>query len=160
MGGPQTSDDKKLLGVLIMLAGQAVQAMQNVVEEKLLHGSECDETFVVAVEGFWGLLLCTGIFMPLAKFLPGEDGEGVHEDVFPEDFYMLTHSGKILGLVVFFRSSRHGVQRDGLDHHEPHSVNDSQRGGRRPNNVCVDDVSSFISCSSIIWRACWYVFAG
>merc|ERR1712032_1406815 len=102
MGGPQTSDDKKLLGVLIMLAGQAVQAMQNVVEEKLLHGSECDETFIVAVEGFWGLLLCTGIFMPLAKFLPGDDGKGVHEDVFPEDFYMCTHSGKVLGLVILF----------------------------------------------------------
>mmetsp|Transcript_226 Transcript_226/g.450 ORF Transcript_226/g.450 Transcript_226/m.450 type:complete len:389 (+) Transcript_226:92-1258(+) len=100
--GPETSTATKLIGVFLMFLAQLTQALQSVVEEKILCNISADPTFVVAVEGFWGLVLVTAIFMPLAQTLPGEDGTGIHENVFPEDFYMWSHNAQIFRISLLF----------------------------------------------------------
>jgi len=95
----QSTALEKIAGVLLILGAQATQGLQMVVEEKLLHDVEADPMFIVAAEGFWGLLFTTCIFMPLAQFaLKGTgtlDGSGIYENCFPEDFWMPLHSGRI-----------------------------------------------------------------
>lgn len=100
--GPETDVVTKLIGVFLMLLAQCTQAMQSVVEEKILCNISADPTFMVAVEGAWGLVLTTGFFMPLAQALPGQDGQGVHENVFPEDFYMWSHNPLIFRISIGF----------------------------------------------------------
>lgn len=35
---------------------------------------------VVGMEGFWGFLLTAFVALPIAYILPGEEGQGLHED--------------------------------------------------------------------------------
>jgi len=88
----EVSTTLKFVGIACVLGAQFVQAFQTVVEEELLHDIESDALFIVFMEGLWGAVLCMVFFMPLAQWLPGKDGEGVHEDVWPEEFYMVWHS--------------------------------------------------------------------
>jgi hypothetical protein len=90
------------LGMFLIFLAQAIQAFQTVVEESLLHNAEADDMLVVFLEGAWGLLFTTVVFMPLAQVLPGVDGEGVHEDVWPEEVYMLSHSMPLMGISLVY----------------------------------------------------------
>lgn len=101
-GGADTSTGMKCVGIAFVLVAQFIQAWQTVVEEKLLHGVECDALYVVFLEGAWGLLFTTVIFMPLAQALPGNDGAGVHEDIWPEEFYMVGHSASLVGITCVY----------------------------------------------------------
>lgn len=100
--GANTEDWQKALGVFLVLAASATQGCQMVVEEKLLHDVEADAMFIVAIEGFWGVILTTAVFMPIAQLMPGVDGKGVHEDVFPDDFFMPLHSGQIAAMACLY----------------------------------------------------------
>lgn len=90
----------KALGIGLVLLAQMTQSMQGVLEEELLHDVESNALLIVALEGFWGFLITSFIFMPLAQFLPGKDGEGVHENIWPSELYSLMNS-KALQIVVF-----------------------------------------------------------
>lgn len=91
-----------MVGIGCVLIAQVIQAWQTVIEEKLLHNVELDPCFIVFLEGAWGLVFTTVIFMPLAQLLPGTDGMGVHEDVLPEEAYMLGHSGLLIVTTVVY----------------------------------------------------------
>jgi len=98
----EVSTTLKFVGIGCILAAQFVQAFQTVVEEELLHDIESDALFIVFMEGLWGAVLCMVFFMPLAQWLPGKDGEGVHEDVWPEEFYMVWHSTPLLAITFAY----------------------------------------------------------
>ena len=50
------------------------------VEEHLLQGVDAPSLLVVGMEGFWGFLLTAFVALPIAYVLPGEEGQGLHED--------------------------------------------------------------------------------
>lgn len=37
---------------------------------------------VVGMEGAWGFILTAFVALPIAYFLPGKEGQGLHEDFF------------------------------------------------------------------------------
>lgn len=85
----------QILGIFLVMIAQIIQAGQTVIEEHLLQGIEIDSDFIVGCEGLWGLIYTGLIFMPIAQFLPGEEGKSLHEDTI-DSFYMLYHSLPIL----------------------------------------------------------------
>lgn len=50
------------------------------IEEHLLQGVDAPSLVVVGMEGFWGFLLTAFVALPIAYILPGEEGQGLHED--------------------------------------------------------------------------------
>ena len=53
---------------------------RSLLEEHLLQGVEAPSTLVVGMEGFWGFILTAFVALPIAYVLPGEEGNGLHED--------------------------------------------------------------------------------
>ena len=72
-----------LLGVILVMLGAFVQALQYVFEEKVLTMDEADvpPLLLIGMEGFWGTFLCLVLLYPLAYYLPGDD-HGSFEDPF------------------------------------------------------------------------------
>ena len=89
------------LGILLVVLAQALQATQTIVEEKLLHDVDAPATLIVGMEGLYGLLLCSCISMPIAYFLPGEEGQGLHEDTL-DSFAMIGYSQVLLWVCVLY----------------------------------------------------------
>lgn len=80
----ETQDSgEALLGVLLVMAGAFVQALQFVFEEKVMTMDDASvpPLLLIGMEGFWGTLLCLTVVYPLAYFLPGSD-HGSYEDPF------------------------------------------------------------------------------
>jgi len=88
-----------LLGMILVVLAQLLQATQTIVEEKLLHDVKAPPTLIVGMEGVWGFLLCTCIAMPIAQALPGAEGQGLHEDSI-DSFIMLGNSPALLGMAI------------------------------------------------------------
>ena len=88
--GDTTSIGLKILGIILVFVAQGIQALQTVIgtfcwptwptEEHLLQGIEAPATMVVGMEGVWGFLLTAFVALPIAYVLPGEEGQGLHED--------------------------------------------------------------------------------
>ena len=77
-----TQAGQALLGVLLVMAGAVVQAMQFVFEEKVMTMDiPSPPLLLIGMEGIWGTLLCVLIVYPLAYYLPGDD-HGSYEDPF------------------------------------------------------------------------------
>ena len=71
-----------LLGVLLVMLGAFVQAMQFVFEEKVMTMDDAaPPLLLIGMEGFWGTVICLFILYPLAYYLPGDD-HGSYEDGF------------------------------------------------------------------------------
>jgi drug/metabolite transporter (DMT)-like permease len=94
----QSSDYEKLAGVLLVFLAQLVQAIQCVVEEHLLHDINASDLQVVGLEGFWGLVLCVGVAMPAAYYLPYQ---GLHEDTW-DTLTMIMNSHKLFFLFTVY----------------------------------------------------------
>ncbi|KAL0233165.1 hypothetical protein GEMRC1_011910 [Eukaryota sp. GEM-RC1] len=66
-----------VVGIVLCIASQFLQALQIVTEDHLLSGVSCIPTQVVGMEGVWGTVFCAVIFIPLAQvfkvFSFGED---------------------------------------------------------------------------------------
>lgn len=91
-----------LLGVLLVMAGAVVQAMQFVFEEKVMTMDiPSPPLLLIGMEGLWGTILCVLFVYPLAYYLPGDD-HGSYED-FYNTIHMFTHSPVIqYAFVVYF----------------------------------------------------------
>jgi hypothetical protein len=93
-----------LLGILLVMTGAFVQAMQFIFEEKVMTMDEAaaPPLLLIGMEGLWGTILCLTIMYPLAYYLPGDD-HGSYEDPF-NTWHMVTHSSTIQWafLVYFF----------------------------------------------------------
>lgn len=71
-----------LAGILLVMAGAIVQAMQFVFEEKVMTMDiPSPPLLLIGMEGLWGTLLCVTVVYPLAYYLPGDD-HGSYEDPF------------------------------------------------------------------------------
>jgi len=90
-----------IIGVLFVLAGAFVQALQFVFEEKVMSMEESvPPLFLIGMEGVWGTLMCTCLLYPLAYFTPGTD-HGSYEDPF-NTIVMIRNSTAIQGLFVLY----------------------------------------------------------
>lgn len=85
-----------LLGVVLVLSGAFVQALQFVFEEKVMSlesEAAVPPLLLIGMEGLWGTILCLILVYPLAYFIPGDD-HGSYEDPF-NTWYMLIHTPTI-----------------------------------------------------------------
>jgi len=69
------------LGVLLVMCGAFVQALQFVFEEKVMTMDEAavPPLLLIGMEGLWGTFLCLVVVYPMAYFIPGGD-HGSYED--------------------------------------------------------------------------------
>lgn len=105
-----SSDDEErdaseaLLGVLLVMMGAFVQALQFVFEEKVMTMDESavPPLLLIGMEGLWGSVLCLVVVYPLAYFLPGDD-HGSYEDPFNTwAMFMNTSTIQIAFVLYFF----------------------------------------------------------
>lgn len=89
---PTSKADIKF-GVIIIIAGQVLQASQVVLEEYLLQNLHMSSIRVVAWEGLFGVAHCVLWVLPLAYFLPGRDHGRLEESL--DSVYMCAHSWKV-----------------------------------------------------------------
>lgn len=90
-----------LLGVLLVMAGAVVQAMQFVFEEKVMTMDiPSPPLLLIGMEGLWGTVLCLIIVYPLAYYLPGDD-HGSYEDFF-NTWHMITHTSVIQSSFIIY----------------------------------------------------------
>lgn len=77
----QYGGGEALLGVLLVMAGAFVQALQFVFEEKVMNMEDAaaPPLLLIGMEGLWGTVLCLVVVYPLAYYLPGDD-HGSYED--------------------------------------------------------------------------------
>ncbi|KAM7453658.1 hypothetical protein BLSTO_05593 [Blastocystis sp. subtype 1] len=90
---------KMVLGMVLVFVAQGIQALQTVIEEHLLQGIEAPANMVVGMEGVWGFVLTAFVALPIAYFLPGEEGSGLHED-FIDSLYLCKNSMTVLTLNI------------------------------------------------------------
>lgn len=71
-----------LAGMGLIIASQAVQAAQLTFEDHFMSDASLAMAPLVIVgwEGVLGTAAMVGAMLPLVAFLPGKDGDGVHED--------------------------------------------------------------------------------
>ena len=102
--GKDASNSTALLGVLLVLLGAFVQALQFVFEEKVLTMDvPAPPLLLIGMEGFWGTFFCLTVIYPVVYFLPGDD-HGSYEDPF-NTWYMIANSTTIqLAFAVYFFS--------------------------------------------------------
>mmetsp|Transcript_43888 Transcript_43888/g.105897 ORF Transcript_43888/g.105897 Transcript_43888/m.105897 type:complete len:469 (+) Transcript_43888:87-1493(+) len=91
-----------LLGVILVMAGAVVQAMQFVFEEKVMTMDiPSPPLLLIGMEGLWGTVLCLLIVYPLVYYLPGDD-HGSYEDPW-NTYHMFMNSSTIQNaFVVYF----------------------------------------------------------
>ena len=94
---PRSQSDT-FIGIVIILAGQILQAAQVVVEEFLLQGLNVSSVRVVAWEGLFGVIHCVLWVFPVVYLIPGRD-HGHLENSW-DAFYMLFHSWPIFAVIV------------------------------------------------------------
>ena len=91
-----------LLGVLLILAGAFVQALQFVFEEKVMTMEiPAPPLLMIGMEGVWGTALCVFVLYPIAYCIPGDD-HGSYES-FENTIAMFRSSTTIqISFVVYF----------------------------------------------------------
>lgn len=98
-GSADTEDSSKatskaLLGVMLIMLGAFVQAMQFVFEEKVLTMDiPAPPLLLIGMEGLWGTIFCVLVVYPLVYFIPGSD-HGSYEDPF-NTWHMFVNSPTI-----------------------------------------------------------------
>eukprot|EP00770_Monocercomonoides_exilis_P003083 MONOS_3062.1-p1 / transcript=MONOS_3062.1 / gene=MONOS_3062 / organism=Monocercomonoides_exilis_PA203 / gene_product=integral membrane protein, putative / transcript_product=integral membrane protein, putative / location=Mono_scaffold00068:88169-89492(-) / protein_length=343 / sequence_SO=supercontig / SO=protein_coding / is_pseudo=false len=90
-----------IVGVILVVLAQAIQAFQTIVEEQLLHDSTTPPMAIVAWEGFWGFCTCTFLCMPIVYFVRTTPGDGLQEDI-ADTFVMMANSPVIIVFALAF----------------------------------------------------------
>lgn len=102
----QVSPSGALLGLMLVLAGSALNSIQNVFEELLVKrvGSDSiDALEIVGWEGVFGTVLTGGIVLPIVQAMPGSNCGSVESTA--DSWYLLTHSSLVFWLVVGYTLS-------------------------------------------------------
>jgi len=96
------SGGEALLGVLLIMSGAFVQALQFVFEEKVMNMEiPAPPLLMIGMEGVWGTILCVFVLYPIAYYLPGDD-HGSYEN-FENTVAMIKSSTTIqLSFIVYF----------------------------------------------------------
>eukprot|EP00889_Picochlorum_renovo_P008101 jgi/Picre1/35131/NNA_002594.t1 len=66
--------------MLLIVLSQAVQAAQITFEDFFMADLAIPPLKIVGYEGVFGTAMMLSIMLPLVQFLPGKDGNGIHED--------------------------------------------------------------------------------
>jgi hypothetical protein len=100
----QYSGGQALLGILLVMAGAFVQALQFVFEEKVMtmdNDAAAPPLLLIGMEGLWGTLFCLGVVYPLAYYLPGND-HGRYEDPYNTYHMVLASSTIQWSFLIYF----------------------------------------------------------
>eukprot|EP00033_Pygsuia_biforma_P000188 GCRY01000237.1.p1 GENE.GCRY01000237.1~~GCRY01000237.1.p1 ORF type:complete len:410 (+),score=80.66 GCRY01000237.1:2-1231(+) len=93
----------ELIGVLLIIVAQAIQAGQIVIEDFLMSNIDCDPMVVVGFEGLWGTIMML-VFLVIVQFTPSSGGDFSH--VYHEDsidsIHMIGNSTAIQILVIVY----------------------------------------------------------
>jgi drug/metabolite transporter (DMT)-like permease len=101
--GNNTDGSLALVGIILVLCGALVQALQFVFEEKVMTMDiPAPPLLLIGMEGLWGTVLCLLVVYPIAYMIPGAD-HGSFEH-FGNTWYMIMHTPTIqyMFLVYFF----------------------------------------------------------
>jgi len=82
-----------VVGILCILCGQLVAAMQMVVEEKLLKGRSLAPMHIVGLEGMIGFLLMLFVVLPAMFFIPGNQKSPVGYDTYENSWDAILQMG-------------------------------------------------------------------
>ncbi|KAH0787500.1 Integral membrane protein [Histomonas meleagridis] len=101
---PEYSATQKLLGAVLVVLSQLVQAAQIVTEEYVLQDVNMPALEIVGWEGIWGLVLMIIVGFPFAFIVPGNDPSplGTSLENFIDSFIQLFSSGKVILVCLFF----------------------------------------------------------
>ncbi|KAG2447436.1 hypothetical protein HYH02_007761 [Chlamydomonas schloesseri] len=91
--------DQMLLGMGLIITSQAVQAAQLTFEDFFMADLNIPGVKIVGFEGVIGAALTLGVMMPIAYFLPGPEGEGIHEDM-ADTWAMIRNSTALQAVLV------------------------------------------------------------
>jgi drug/metabolite transporter (DMT)-like permease len=95
------------VGIMLALAGSALNACQGVLEEKLMKGLgdgvEADPMEVVGWEGIFGCIFSAFVMLPIVQALNGGDCGSVENS--KDTLEMLHNSSAVVALVVFYAIS-------------------------------------------------------
>jgi len=93
-----------LIGIILVLAGSALNACQGVLEEKLMKGLgdgvEADPMEVVGWEGVFGCITSGFIMLPIVQAMSGSDCNSVENSY--DTLRMMHNSPALVALVVFY----------------------------------------------------------
>ncbi|GBF91089.1 hypothetical protein Rsub_04758 [Raphidocelis subcapitata] len=93
------STDQMLMGMGLIVASQAVQAAQLTFEDFFMADLAMDPMKIVGFEGVFGTLLMVFVMLPIAYFLPGGEGTGLHENTL-DTLTMIKNSGSLKAVLL------------------------------------------------------------
>ena len=97
-----SATDNSVFGILIILVGQIVCAVQYVVEEFVLKPpNDAPVLALVGIEGVWGTMLMAFLLPLMTYYMQGNDAFGSYENMF-DTVYRLQHSEALLIFCVAF----------------------------------------------------------
>ncbi|KAL0237519.1 hypothetical protein PCE1_000915 [Barthelona sp. PCE] len=93
----------QLIGCLLVVISQFIQASQIICERFLLKSHDAPDALVVGCEGGWGSILCLVVFLPLAQLFKHKSwGEDVIDDfyVLRTNFHIKVFTGIYFGCIL------------------------------------------------------------
>ncbi|KFM25000.1 Solute carrier family 35 member F6 [Auxenochlorella protothecoides] len=102
-----------VFGMLLIIMSQCVQAAQLTFEDHFMSNMAVPPLKIVGFEGVFGFLAMTLVLMPVVQFLPGREGQGIHEDSL-DTLYMLWHTPSILAVVLLDLVALLGLNISGM----------------------------------------------
>jgi drug/metabolite transporter (DMT)-like permease len=90
--GPPVTPFDSIIGIIFVLIGSALNAVQGVLEEKLMKavgGAEVSPLELTGWEGVFGTIFCASIMLPAVNFIPGPNC-GSQENIF-DTLYLLRY---------------------------------------------------------------------
>ena len=89
-----------LIGLSLSVASEALFAFQVIFDEKMMKVKKCDQTFVIGMEGIYGMMVVMPIVLIAWLAIPGKQN-GAYEDL-SDTFYRISRSGIIIGLLSYY----------------------------------------------------------
>lgn len=92
--------EQNLIGMALIVISQAVQAAQLTFEDFFMADMNIAPMKIVGWEGVFGVIGTLGIMAPIAYFLPGDEGEGIHENIIDTVTMIGNNRGLMIVLIV------------------------------------------------------------
>eukprot|EP00824_Muranothrix_gubernata_P020083 TRINITY_DN40303_c0_g1_i1.p1 TRINITY_DN40303_c0_g1~~TRINITY_DN40303_c0_g1_i1.p1 ORF type:complete len:425 (-),score=94.90 TRINITY_DN40303_c0_g1_i1:7-1239(-) len=97
-GEEDVDTSHELVGIILVVVAQLIQASQIVIEEFLLKGINLEPLLIVGLEGFWGFSITSFIILPVIAHI---HVKGIYEDT-ANSLYMFTHNVSITLVSVLY----------------------------------------------------------
>ena len=101
VGKQGVTQGQVIMSIALVVGSQLIQASQIVVEDFLMHDIAASPVLIVGLEGMWGTIIMCAIFMPIVQYLPGKEGNGIHEDT-ADTFTMMGNSPILILFVILY----------------------------------------------------------